>query len=143
MKLAYYEGIFKEELESCPSEDVRAKAMAIKQMENFMERAIAETSLVNSAKLLDELKNMKHYTAERIIPVGAKFMLELVGEYDSHVMELQAKIDEMKACKELLVAAFGLKYMETFMSDSGELRNKDLTYGLSQFYRLVCWLWCL
>ena len=127
MKLAYYEGIFKEELESCPSEDVRAKAMAIKQMANFMERAIAETSLVNCAKLLDELKNMKHYTAERIIPVGAKFMLGLVGEYDSRVMELQAKIDEMKACKELLVAAFGLKYMETFMNDSGEMRNKDIT----------------
>ena len=70
MKLAYYEAIFKEELESCPSEDVRAKAMAIKQMENFMERAIAETSLVNCVKLIDELKSMKNFAADRTIPLG-------------------------------------------------------------------------
>ena len=54
-------------------------------------------------------------------------MLGLVGEYDSRIMEMQAKIDELKACKDVMVSAFGVKYMETFMNDNGETRNKDIT----------------
>ena len=141
MKLAYYEGVFKEALESCPSEDVRAKATTVKEMENFMERGIAELPLTNCLKLIDELKSMKYYTAERIIPVGAKYMLTLVGEYDSRIMEMQAKIDELKACKDVMVAALGVKYIETFMSDSGETRNKDIT-GSSYVARgALCLIW--
>ena len=143
MKLAYYEGIFKETLESCPSEDVRAKATTVKEMENFMERGIAELPLTNCLKLIDELKSMKYYTAERIIPVGAKYMLTLVGEYDSSIKEMKAKIASMESSMEVMVAAFGLKYVETFTNDAGETRNKDLAYGWSQFYRVVCLLWCL
>ena len=127
MKLAYYEGIFKHLLELCPSEDVRAKATTVKEMENFMERAIAELSAANCSKLREEMGAMKNFAADRIIPIGAKYMLTLVGEYDSRIMEMQAKIDELKACKDVMVAAFGVKYMETFMTDNGETRNKDIT----------------
>ena len=72
MKLAYYEGVFKELLELCPSEDVRTKATTIKVMENFMERAIAELSATNCTKLREEMGNMKCFTADRIIPIWGK-----------------------------------------------------------------------
>ena len=142
MKLAYYEGVFKELLELCPSEDVRTKATTIKVMENFMERAIAELSATNCTKLREEMGNMKCFTADRIIPIGAKYMLGLVGEYDSRIMEMQAKIDELKACKDVMVSAFGVKYMETFMNDNGETRNKDIMgssyVGLQTSFAVLC-----